>query len=259
MRAKGVGGGEIFFGASFIAFVYQGENFVRKCLVFRCRQYESQDRVHAFPGCREMRICKRLRMRVAKSDKLVENGERFRGIQIIIHRLPKALFEILEFLNGVFLTVGRDLSVSKTRYLLFAGEEKMFPIDNFFEIASCLVERVPGEVHLRTIVSGKKREAQMHGGVAFFFNIFEAIKIAFRFGHFFPVDKEVSRVHPKANARMFVRRAFRLRNLRFMMRKYMVFASGVDVELFPQVRLAHGAAFDMPARVPATPRGIPLH
>ena len=53
--------------------------------------------------------------------------------------------------------------------------------------------------------------------------------------------------------------AFRLRNLRLMMRKNVVLAATMDVDLRTQKCRRHGAALDMPTRAPAPPWAFPPH
>ena len=54
------------------------------------------------------------------------------------------------------------------------------------------------------------------------------------------------------------RRGLGLRDLALVMREEMVLATRVDVEGLAEVRHRHGRALDVPSRIPATPRRLPL-
>src|SRR2546423_7801899 len=63
-------------------------------------------------------------------------------------------------------------------------------------------------------------------------------------------------MRPVANE-LFPAATFRLRDLRFMMRKDIVHAAAMKIDLFVEERGRHRAALDMPARPAASPGTFP--
>src|SRR5258707_6332471 len=56
-----------------------------------------------------------------------------------------------------------------------------------------------------------------------------------------------------------VRRAFRLSDLVLMMHRDVIDSAGVDVDSLAEILHRHRGALDMPSRVAASPRTVPLH
>ena len=87
--------------------------------------------------------------------------------------------------------------------------------------------------------------------------VVEAEEPARRLRHLRAVHPQEVRVHPVADERL-ARRGLGLRDLALVMREEVVLATRVDVEGLAEVRHRHGRALDMPSRVTAAPRRLPL-
>jgi hypothetical protein len=74
---------------------------------------------------------------------------------------------------------------------------------------------------------------------ALLFNVSQYVEVSCRFGHSLICRQEVFAVHPEAGGDHAVAR-LALGNLILVMRKHVVDAAGVDVELWPQVLARHG-------------------
>ena len=82
-------------------------------------------------------------------------------------------------------------------------------------------------------------------------------EVAQGLGHLFALDHQIAVVHKHLGHDFAVMGAPALRDLVFMVREDQVLAAAMDIKGFAQILLAHGRAFDMPARTAAPPRRFP--
>ena len=66
--------------------------------------------------------------------------------------------------------------------------------------------------------------------------------------HFFAFDLEMAVVHPDIRHQRLMKRAARLRDFVFMVRKDEIDAAAVDIENLAEMAPRHRRAFDVPAR-----------
>ena len=78
-----------------------------------------------------------------------------------------------------------------------------------------------------------------------------------RLGHFLALDLQHLVMQPIARELPFRVGAAGLGDLIFVVRELKVVAAAVDVERRAQKVVAHGRAFDVPARTPPAPRAVP--
>ncbi len=122
----------------------------------------------------------------------------------------------------------------------------------------CFFHSVPGEIELSAIIYADQRVTDFATGVTFRKDVGDRVKVAQRFRHLLTVDQQMRAVQPVAH-KPFSSHAFALGNLRFVVRKNVVHAAAVDVDLIAEERGRHRAALDVPAGPPQSPWRIPFH
>ena len=186
------------------------------------------------------------------------DGKRQRSIQIIAHRLSH-FFQVL-FSSESTCPVIRSNGFYGARYILLAFNAVQTlhnAVQNFF-VFLCLLQSLPGEIHLTAIVGADIEHAQIHRRKAFFQDIFQYIEVAFGFTHLFTIHEEVASMKPVTDKRL-TGNTFGLDDFRLMMGKNIIFTAGVDVQRIAEVFHAHRAAFDVPAGIAFAPRRWPVH
>ena len=175
---------------------------------------------------------------VAGPHGLVDDRERLRHAEVVIHRRDERLGQIIVASAGHGAVAGR------------ADEE---PADAL-ERGGGLVERGLRDVEARAVVRGGERVAHDER-VAHGEQVVGEHEVAERLRHLLVADRDEAVVHPVARERVAGRG--RLRELVLVVREAQVEAAAVDVELGPEVAPRHRGALDVPAGTAAAPRRLP--
>ena len=88
-------------------------------------------------------------------------------------------------------------------------------------------------------------------------DVFDQEEVVQGLTHLFGVDRNEPVVQPVFNHRLFARKGFGLGDFIFMMRENEVTAAAVEVKGIAEVLMAHGRAFDVPARTAFAPGAVP--
>ena len=207
------------------------------------------------PGLRRSRaqfVCVHRAIRFANG--FEQNPERAGNIEIVIER-------------GLKIVVGQvsNLPFGLTRKLetcaTVARADFAQPLQPFVNAGQRLprfFHSVESKIQLHAIVDTHQGVTHFAPAVSFGNDVTQGVKIAERFRHFLIVDQQVCAMHPVAH-KFFPGHAFALRNLCFMMRKNVIDAAAVNVELIAEQCRGHGATFDMPPRPSPPPGRIPAN
>src|SRR5678816_4380581 len=136
--------------------------------------------------------------------------------------------------------------------------EALSPFIESRQRRTCGGEAIEREVQRQSVIDREQRVTHFAPGPALLEEIPRRIKIAERLRHLLPLDHQVRAVQPVAHE-FPSRAAFALRDLRLVVRKDVVYATAMNIQLRTEQRRRHRAALDVPARSPRSPRRIPFH
>ena len=139
------------------------------------------------------------------------------------------------------------------------GEEFQDIIDGrteAFEAARHFFQAFVAKVQRAAVVVGNEEEAQGIGAVVFQ-DVLDEEEVVQRLTHLFRIDRDEAVVEPVFDHRLLAREGFGLGDFIFMMRENEVAAAAVEVEGVAEVFVAHGRAFDVPARTAFAPGAVP--
>src|SRR5216683_427716 len=127
------------------------------------------------------------------------------------------------------------------------------------EIAFRCAYRVETECHLRSVLRPETEQAKCQRINSVRDQVIEHGEPARALADLCPFHPGQERVVYEVTHERLARRALRLRNLILMMDRDMVEAARMNIERLAEVLHRHRRALDMPSRVPASPRTVPLH
>ncbi len=165
-------------------------------------------------------------------------GDRFRGIEVIIHRRLEALRMRLVPVDLRFPHVS-------------ASQGSIEPAERLLRI----IEVAVGVADRAAVLRAHEEEAH-HLGVVALQHLADGEEVAERLRHLLVGDAHEAVVQPVAHEGLAVR-ALGLRDLVLVVRKLQVLAAAMEVESLPQQGAAHGRALDVPARASVAPRRRP--
>src|SRR5207244_3621092 len=104
------------------------------------------------------------------------------------------------------------------------------PFINTPERLASLIHTFPGEIKWHAVMHTQQRVTELAPGVTFRQNIWHRVKITQRFGHLLSVDQQMRTMQPIADE-FFSGHAFALCNLSFVVRKNVIDAAAMDINL----------------------------
>src|SRR5579862_586872 len=206
-------------------------------------QVETQHRVER----EQSRPCAKILAPVCFRDQFQSDSQRLRRIQIVVDGLVKALV--------VLRRPSRRLDTVGSRVVGHAARE----LAEIIEIVLRRADRIVVERNLGSVLRTKTKNPKCQRIDSRRSEIAQQRELACALadlGALFANQKRV--VHEVPRERL-VRRAFRLRNLVLMMHRDVIDAAGVDVDNLAEILHGHRGALDMPSRITASPRTVPLH
>src|SRR5579864_3634894 len=127
------------------------------------------------------------------------------------------------------------------------------------EIAFCCTYRVETECHLRSVLRAEAQQAKRQRIDSVRYEVVEHREPARALADLRPFHPRQERVVYEVAHERLACRALRLRNLVLVMDRDMVEAARMNIQRLAEVLHRHRRALDMPSRVAASPRTLPLH